>query len=532
MIGTENFEELLENYLPEEVAKGKIIEGEILRKDREYAYLDIKSKLEGRVRSEEVEEFEEGATIKVMVQGESSDASYIKASRRAVELEENWSKLKEVYSNSDVVEGKVMRKVNGGYVVEVLKYHTYLPSSLSGVKDNEAASFIDTKINVVVKDIKEGKRKKILVSRKDVKLKEENAYLEKLNVGDVLEVKIKEILDFGLSVEIGPTVGFIHISEVSWKKVDKLKEMFNVGDAIEAKIITLDQAKKSLKLSIKQLSDDPWKEIGEKYPIGTELEGKVTRVVKFGAFVEIENGIEGLVHVSDLTWSKKIKNVEEYMQVGDAVKVKVIELKPQDKKLKLGIKQLSPNPWEVVKEKYDIGSVVKGQIVEVKDFGIFVEIEAGVDIFVHISDLAWMKEEAKEYKIGDEVEVKILEADFEKRKLKGGVKQLIASPWERVKSNYKVGDVITRKITSITDFGIFVEVEKGIDGMIHISEASKDFIKNLEDRFEVGQEVTSEIIEINDDKEKLKLSIKKIELEEAKEEEQELIEKYGTVGEE
>ncbi len=532
MIGTENFEELLENYLPEEVAKGKVIEGEILRKDREYAYLDIKSKLEGRVRAEEVEEFEEGETVRVMVQGESSDASYIKASRRAVELEENWDKLKEVYNNSEVVEGRVLRKVNGGYVVEVLKYHTYLPSSLSGIRDNESESFIDKKIKVVVKDIKEGKRKKILVSRKDVKMKQENEYLEKLDVGSTLKVRVKDILDFGLSVEVGPTVGFIHISEVSWKKVDDLNEMFKVGDMIEAKIITLDQAKKSLKLSIKQLSADPWLEIGEKYPIGAEIDGKVTRVVKFGAFVEIENGIEGLVHVSDLTWSKKIKNVDEYMKVGDIVKVKVIELNPKEKKLKLGIKQLSPNPWEIVEKKYGVESIVKGQIVEVKDFGIFVEIEDGVDVFVHVSDLAWVKEELKDYKIGDEIELKILEADFQDRKLKGGVKQLIPSPWERVKNNYKIGDVITRKITSITDFGIFVEVEKGIDGMIHISEASKDFIKNLEDRFEVGQEVTSEIIEINDDKEKLKLSIKKVELEEALEEEKELIEKYGTVGEE
>ncbi len=524
-----NFEELLEEYLPEDFQKGEEKEVTIIRKDRDFTYLDINGKLEGRVRSEEVEDFNEGDVIKVQILMEDKEGNYVVVSRKKIEIEENTAKLEEAYKEEKILAGKVVKRVNGGYIVEILKVSTFMPNSLSVARRDE--NLVGKNIKVIIKEMKEERgKKKILVSRKDVKLNAEKKELEGIEVGNKYEVEVKEILGFGLSVEVGSISGFIHISEVSWNRIDNLSKVFKIGDKIEAIVIEKDSGKKSVKLSIKQLSNDPWENIENKYPLDSEVEGTVVRTSNFGAFVQLEEGIEGLVHISDLTWSKKLKNVEEYVQVGDKVKVKVTVLNTEEKKLKLSIKELQRNPWEVALENISIDSVVKGKVVEVKDFGMFVNVAPEVDAFVHISDYSWDKVAKDYFAIGNEVEVRILEIDSEKEKVKAGVKQLTKSPWEGLKENYKVGDVLKRNITSITDFGMFIEVENGIDGMIHISEASKDFIRNINEKFNVGDEVEAEIIEINDDKQKVKLSIKKLEINAAKQEEKDLLEKYSVVG--
>ena len=331
---------------------------------------------------------------------------------------------------------------------------------------------------------------------------------------------------------MGPLSGFIHISELSWNRIEKISNVYKIGDKLQAKVIEKDKVKKSVKLSVKQLSEDPWSNISLKYPVDAEVQGTVVRVTNFGAFVELEAGIEGLVHITDLTWSKKIKNIDDFVKVGDKIKVKVILLDTAEKKLKLSIKSLEANPWDLITSTKGIDSVLKGKVVEVKDFGIFVEVEQGVDAFIHISDFSWEKASKDTYKIGDEVEFKVIEIDTANQKIKGSVKQLSKSPWEQLKETYKVGDKVKRTITSLTDFGMFIEVEKSIDGMIHISEVSKDFLKNISDKYKVGDEIEAEIIEINDDKQKVKLSIKKIEIANQRAEEKENIAKYSVSGEE
>ncbi len=521
---TEEFRELLEEYMPE-IESGQVKEGVIISRDSDYGYLHIGGKSEGRLKASEIEDFEVGDEIKVLVLNKEDKEGYTRISRLAYEQAQNWEKIQEAHANEEVLDGKVQRRVNGGYIVEVLKYMSFMPNSLSGIRGDEDA--IGREIKVVIKDIKDGKKKKILVSGKEVKMKEEKKYIAGINEGDILEVEVKDILDFGLSVIVGPIVGFIHISEVAWKKVDDLKKLFKSGEKLKAKVINKDEDKRSLKLSIKQLKEDPWNSVEDKYKVDDIVSGKVVRTVKFGAFVELEEGLEGLVHVSDLSWSKSLKNIDDYLQEGDEIKVKVIELSPKDKKLKLSIKDLKEDPWTSAAEKYPVGKVVTGKIVEVKDFGIFVNVEEGVDVFVHISDLAWRKEDEKDYKIGDEVTLQILEVYLDTQKIKGGIKQLEKSPWEKIQDKYKVGDIVKRTINNITAFGIFIEIENGIDGMIHISEASKDYIKKLEDRFEVGQEIEAEIIEINSEEEKIKLSIRKIEEKEETEETEDLMAKYG-----
>lgn len=526
-----NFEELLEGYLPEDPTKGEEREVTIVKKEMIYTYLDINGKLEGRVRTEEVSDFKEGDVIKVQILNEDKEGNYIICSRRRIEQQENLGKLNEIFEKEESVKAKVIKQVKGGYGVEVLKINAFMPNSLSSFRPDEKV--IGKEINVIIKEVKTEKNgTKVLVSRKDVKLRKDKENFDAVEINGIYEVEVKDVLDFGLSVKVESLSGFIHISELSWNRVEKLSDKYKAGDKFQAKVIEKDKAKKSVKLSIKQLSQDPWANIEMKYPVDAEVEGKVVRVSNFGAFVELEPGIEGLVHISDLTWSKKIKNIDDFVKVGDKIKVKVIVLDTVEKKLKLSIKSLEKNPWDLINENNQIGSVLKGKVVEVKDFGIFVEVEQGVDAFIHISDFSWDKVNKDYYKLGDEVEFKVIEIDGKNQKIKGSVKQLTKSPWETLKETYKVGDRIKRAITSLTDFGMFVEVEKGIDGMIHISEVSKDFLKNISDKYSVGDEVEAEIIEINDDKEKVKLSIKRIEIANQKAEEKEILEKYSVSGEE
>ncbi len=529
-----DFESMLNDYMPEEgaVEKGERARGVISQMDRNYAYLDVTSaRTAVRVRAEELDGYNIGDEVEVILKGETKDNDFIIGSRQEIDRIENLEKLEKAFEAKEVVEGKIERKVKGGYIVKVLFQQAFLPNSLSEIPMNDSANHMGEEIEVVVKDIKDDKRgKKILVSRKDITVKEETEFFEKLNIGDVLEVTVRNIMDFGISVKAGKSNGFIHISELSWGKVEKISDHYKLGDKFDAKIISLDKEKRSLKLSVKQLSEDPWSTVDTKYPVDSVIEGRVSKLVSFGAFVELEEGVEGLVHLSDFTWNKKKVNVSEYVKVGDVVKVKVIELNKEGKKLKFGIKQLSENPWDAAVEKYQEGTVVKGRIVETKPFGIFVELEAGIDAFVHQSDFSWTKN-APKYKIGDEVELRVLNIDTVEKKIKGGIKQLEKSPWETLVENHKVGDIVERAITSITDFGLFVEMEKGVDGMIHTSQVSRNFVKDLKNEFEVGQEVRAQIIEIDSEKKRVKLSIKKVEVADEERENRELLEKYGTVGE-
>lgn len=525
----ENFEEMLEQYLPS-IEKGETKLGKIIKKDiGEYAYLDIPGiKGEGKVNISEIEEYNVGDEIEVVIlSDEEDDYGNIRVSRRVYELNENWSKVKEIFEKQEVVTGKIVKKVNGGYLVEILKYRCFMPGSLSLIRE-EDQDVLGKEIKVLIKDIKDEKNKKILVSRKEVKLKEEEKFLGNIKEGDILKVKIKELLDFGLSVEADSVVGFIHISEVSWKKVNKLDEMFNVGEQVEAKVISINKEKRSLKLSIKQLFLDPWKKAGDKYSVNTELEGKVVRIEKYGAFVELEPGIEALVHVSDLSWSKKVKSVEDYLKEGDLIKAKVIEADFDKKRIKISIKQLEGNPWDLASEKYAVGKEIEAKIVDTKEFGVFIELEEGVDAFIHISDLKWVNPSVEEYKLGDLIKAQIIDFDAENKKIKAGVKQLSKNPWDKVFEDYKVGESLDRKIVNIAEFGIFVEIEEGVDGMVHISESSKDYVKNLNDKFKVGDDITAEIIEMDREAKKIKLSIKAIEIKEEEKENEGLLEKYST----
>ena len=526
------FSQMLEEFLPNQE---KRVEGVIESMDQNYSYLDVPGERTAvRVRTDELKGYKVGDTVEVLITGlseEDDDQEYITASRKKIEVEKNWEKIEDSFKNKTILDAEVTKKIKGGYLVQALLYPGFLPNSLSEIPDNEE-KVVGKKIQVIVKDIKvdskDKRNKKITYSVKDIKIAEQEKEFAALEVGQIVDCVVTEVLDFGLAVDINTLKGFIHISEVSWKRLDKLSDIYKVGDHIKAVIVSLDEAKRNVKLSIKKLEEDPWATVANEFKVNDEVEGTVTKVLPYGAFVEIKPGIEGLVHISDFSWTKKKVNVSDYVKEGEKVKVRITDLHPEDRKLKLGIKQLVANPWETAEKDFAVGTVIKGKIVEVKPFGIFVEIADGIDAFVHSSDYNWIGEETPKFEIGNEVELKITELDLNNKKIKGSLKALRKSPWEHVLEEYKVGTTVEKKIKTVADFGLFIELIKGIDGFIPTQFASKEFIKNIRDKFKEGDIVKAQVVEVNKDTQKIKLSIKKIEIEEEKREEREQIEKYST----
>ena len=526
------FSQMLEEFLPNQE---KRVEGVIESMDQNFSYLDVPGERTAvRVRTDELKGYKVGDTVEVLITGlseEDDDQEYITASRKKIEVEKNWEKIEDSFKNKTILDAEVTKKIKGGYLVQALLYPGFLPNSLSEIPDNEE-KVVGKKIQVIVKDIKvdpkDKRNKKITYSVKDIKIAEQEKEFAALEVGQIVDCVVTEVLDFGLTVDINTLKGFIHISEVSWKRLDKLSDIYKVGDHIKAVIVSLDEAKRNVKLSIKKLEEDPWATVANEFKVNDEVEGTVTKVLPYGAFVEIKPGIEGLVHISDFSWTKKKVNVSDYVKEGEKVKVRITDLHPEDRKLKLGIKQLVANPWETAEKDFAVGTVIKGKIVEVKPFGIFVEIADGIDAFVHSSDYNWIGEETPKFEIGNEVELKITELDLNNKKIKGSLKALRKSPWEHVLEEYKVGTTVEKKIKTVADFGLFIELIKGIDGFIPTQFASKEFIKNIRDKFKEGDIVKAQVVEVNKDTQKIKLSIKKIEIEEEKREEREQIEKYST----
>lgn len=530
------FESWLNEYMPEEEnAKGEKVrvKGILATKERNFSFLDVPGlPTSVRVRTEELENYNEGDEVEVLLVGEDEDFKI--GSRRRIDMEDSWKKLEEAFEKKEIITGKIVKRVKGGYMVEAMFHQGFLPNSLSEISMKDGDKVIGEEIKVMIKDIKpdkDKKGKKITFSKKDITLLKESEEFSELKVGDVVEAEITDVLEFGLSLKIQHLRGFVHISEVSWKKLDKLSDQYKKGDMVKAEIISLEPEKKNVKLSIKALTRNPWEVAAEQYAVDSVIEGKVTKILPYGVFVEIADGVEGLVHMSDFTWNKKRVSLNEFVQVGDIVKVKVLEFQPAERKLKLGIKQLSENPWDSAETRLAVGTQLTGKVLEVKPFGLFAEVEPGVDVFIHQSDYNWQGEENKKFAVGDTVEFKVIELNTEDNKIKGSIKALRKSPWEVALENYKVGDTVEKEIKNIMDFGLFVNLSKGIDGFIPAQLASKDFIKNLKDKFTVGQKVKAQITEIDREKQRIKLSIKKIEIEEERRENQELLSKYGTSGE-
>ena len=594
------FEEMLNDYLPEEKKSGDVIMGIITRKDMDFAYLDLSGKQEGRILIREVEDFNVGDTIEVKVL--RNDEEYVIVSKFLLDKAREFLS----YEVDEIVTGTILKKIKGGYSVRVGKNEAFLPFSLASLERDK--DYTEEKFNFL---IKEKGRNNLTISRTDLVKKEELDYFNSINVGDIVDGKVKEVLDFGVILELGPTTGFIHISEVSWDQVSDLIEKFGIndivkakiiekddekrkiklslkqlevdpwiefknthtvgdivkgtvkevldfglvveisrnkgfvhiselawnnaakvlkeykeGDVIEAKIISIDDEKKNIKLSVKQLLENPWDSVKEKYSIGDVLERPIAEVFEFGLLVELEKGIEGLLHVSDLAY-RRVSNLPSKYNVGENIKFKIINFNNEKNRLSLSAKALLDDVWEKIDEKYNVGDIVKGKVINVQDYGIFIEIQEGIEVFIHKNEFSWDKNENKEYRTGDEVEFKIINIDKSEKKIGGSIKQLTVSPWKEAAEQYKKGNKVTVPITSIQENFVLVKLTDRFDGMIPKKELTEEFLKEISEKFSVGDEVEAIVTELNEKKKSIVLSVKRIkEIEESKEME-ELMKKYG-----
>jgi len=515
-----SFVELYEQSL-QDVAIGKVVMGKIVQINDDAAMVDVGYKTEGRLYLSEVTDADGNITISVgdeieVLVDRKKDAELILSKEKASRIKV-WDDVIKAYEQHDTIPGTITQKVKGGLSVDI-GFPAFLPGSQVSthpVKDLDRYVGQTMDFQILKYD---RKRNNVVLSRKAIleveREKQKAKTLETLEEGKIIEGTVKNITDYGLFIDLGGIDGLLHITDMSWGRIRHPSESFSRDDKITVKVLSFDREKERVSLGIKQLTENPWESITEKYPVESIVEGKVVSLMDYGAFIELEPGVEGLVHVSEMFWTKKIRHPSKVISVGDTVKVMVLDVNPENRRISLGLKQTMPNPWVELREKYPEGTVIKGEIRNITDFGIFVGIEDDIDGLLHVSDISWkkrIKHPADLYKKGQEIEAMVLGIDVEAEKFSLGVKQLEENPWEALSSRYAPGSIITGKVTNITDFGIFVEIEEGVEGLVHISEISHERVNSARDLYSVGDVVSAAVKNIDVANHKIGLSIKESE---------------------
>ena len=503
----ENFQVYREN---------SIVRGQIIEIRNQVVVVDIGAKSEGIIPISEFEdeEFEVGDEVEVLLERLENDEGMVVLSKEKAAHKQNWEKIVTVYEAGGLVKGKVKSVVKGGLMVNV-GVEAFLPGSQIDIippKDlNEYLGQVyDFKI-VKVNDI----RKNIVLSRREVieaeRAEQRAEFLDSVRIGDQVEGIVKNITDFGAFIDLQGMDGLLHITDMSWGRINHPSEMLAIGQKIEVQILDVDKEKERVSLGLKQLQANPWENIDTKYPIASEVAGKITKLVPYGAFVELEQGVEGLIHVSELSWTKRITRPSDVLTLDDEVKAVVLAINKEEQKISLGVRQLEPNPWDDVETRYPIGSTIKGEIRNLTPYGAFVELEDGIDGMIHVSDLSWTRKinhPSEVVKKGDEVEAAVLEIDKTNQRISLGVKQLEGDPWSEIDTRFKVGDLVKGTVAKIASFGAFVQLEDDIDGLVHISQLSEDHVAKVKDVLKVGDDVEARVIKVDKVERRIGLSIK------------------------
>jgi len=523
--GFEDFEAALESYLEKDFAdleEGGLVKGQVVRIGSEVVLVDVNFKSEGQIPIEEFQDSEgnlnvaEGDNVDVFVVHKDDQEGTISLSHRRAKRMRVLDELEEYQQNEENVAGRIVKRIKGGYTVEIKGIEAFLPGShvdLRPVPDMDALVGQDFDFRILKIN---RKRTNVIVSRRVIleeeREKKRQELMETLEEGQTVQGKVKNITDYGVFIDLGGLDGLLHITDMSWRRIKHPKEMVQMGDNLELKVLSFDRESQKVSLGLKQLVPNPWENIHEKYPEGQKVTGKVTNIMDYGAFVELEPGVEGLVHISEMSWTRKLKHPSQMVKNGDEVDVIILGVDADKKRISLGMKQVKPNPWDVVEEKYPEGTILEAPIKNITDFGLFIGIEDGIDGLIHVSDLSWTKKvhhPEELYQVGDMVRAKVLTVDRENEKFTLGVKQLHEDPWSRIPEKYPEGTKVTGKVTNITDFGLFVEVEEGIEGLVHQSEITNEKSEgNPTEDFEVGQEVSAKVIRVSAEDRKLGLSIK------------------------
>jgi small subunit ribosomal protein S1 len=462
---------------------------------------------------------EVGDQVEALLESREDEEGPLMLSKNKASRIKVWEEISYAYHNEGVVEGTIVAKVKGGLSVDLGGILAFLPGSqvdLVPVRHTDHLISQTFTFNVLKFN---RKRRNVVLSRRTLleKAKEEAkaSLLATLEEDKVVDGIVKNITDYGVFVDLGGLDGLLHITDLSYGRIRHPADLFKVGDSITVKVLSFDREKERISLGLKQLAPDPWTMVQEKYPLTSRVTGKLVSLTDYGAFVELEAGVEGLIHISELSWTRKIRHPNQVLTVGDVVEVVVLELDPQRKRISLSLKQVEPNPWEVIGEKYPVGSVIEGKIKNITDFGIFIGIDEGIDGLVHISDISWtkrFKHPSELYKKGQTVQAKVLYIDKENERFSLSIKELNPNPWETIEERYPVNSVVIGTITNITDFGFFVEVEEGIEGLVHISELSRD--KQKMAALKVGDQIRAKVIHSSPQERRIGLSIRRLETEE------------------
>jgi small subunit ribosomal protein S1 len=509
-------------------AEGEVVTGIIVSLDKDFVLVDIGYKSEGQIKTSEFRtddgkmNINVGDDVDVMIEyWDEENETLVLSKEKAVKVKV-WETIKDTYDNDGIIKGVITSRVKGGFSVDV-GLQAFLPGSQADLRpirnfDEMVGKTYDFKV------LKYNRRRNnIVLSRRvlleqDLKAKRAEV-LENIAEGQVLDGIVKNITEYGVFVDLGGVDGLLHITDISWGRVRHPAEMFTVGDTIRLKVLSFDLEKKKISLGMKQLTPDPWTFVSEKYPVGRRVSGKVVSITNYGIFIELEEGVEGLIHVSEISWTRKVRHPSRVVNVGEEVEAVVLDVQPDNRRISLGMKQIEPNPWDVVSEKYPVGTVIEGRIKNITDFGLFIGIDDDIDGLVHISDISWtkrIKHPSEIYKKGDVVQAIVLEIDKANERFSMGIKQLEADPWESVRERYPIGTKVSGTVTNVTDFGIFVELEEGIEGLVHVSEVSTERIKTPVGQYAVGGELTARVMNVNVDERKIGLSIKRLEIDDEK----------------
>ncbi len=501
------------------VRPGEVVHGRVVLVSRDFVTVDIGFKSEGQIP---IHEFSEGGDIGVKAgdeidvyfDGTETENGTVMLSRAKAEQLKVWREIEEAFNNSAAVEGIVTGKVKGGLKVDV-GVPAFLPGSHADLRParnldryiGQRGRFAILKFNRARGNVVVSRR--AVLERERESLKEET--MKVLEEGVILEGVVKNITDYGAFVDLGGLDGLLHVTDMSWGRVGHPSDVVDVGQRVKVVVLKYDADRGRVSLGMKQILPDPWASVSERYPVGLRVHGKTVTLADYGAFIELEPGVEGLVHVSEMSWTKRVSHPSKILEPGQEVDVLVLDVDPSNRRISLGLKQAAANPWEALRINHPLGSHVNGTVKHITDFGVFVGLEEGIDGLVHVSDLHWtrkVRHPSEMFKKGDPIEAVVLDIDVEQERVALGVKQVQEDPWARISDRYPIGSRTRGKITTVTDFGLFVELEEGIEGLIHVSQLSNERIDKPGDHFQVGQELEAEVSQVDAKERKIGLSIK------------------------
>ena len=497
--------------------EGSIVKGRILEVRPREVLVDIGYKSEGVISLSEfddVENLEVGDEVDVLLERLENDEGMVVLSKEKAAYRQNWNKIASVFQEDGLIKGKVKSVVKGGLMVNI-GVEAFLPASqIDIVPPKDLQQFVGNTYDFKIVKINDDRRNVVLSRRELIeqeRSEKRQQFMDSVKVGDRVNGTVKNLTDFGAFIDLDGMDGLLHITDMTWGRLGHPSELVKVGQQLEVQVLDINKEKERVSLGLKQLQKNPWDQIEERFPAGQKVKGKITNLVPYGAFVELEEGVEGLIHVSELSWTKRIMRPSDILTVGQEVEAVVLGVNKEEQKISLGLRQLEANPWDEIEKKFTIGSRVKGTIRNMTAYGAFVELEEGIDGMIHVSDLSWTRKinhPSEMFKKADEVEAEVIDIDKTNQRISLGIKQLSGDPWKTIDQKYKIGDLVKGKVSKLASFGAFVELQDDIDGLVHISQLSEDHVAKVKDVLKVGQEVEARVIKVDKVERRIGLSIK------------------------